>query len=243
MTKGAGHTAVKSRDGMAGEIPFALPEVTANEKRRARRLLAALEEHYPEAECALHYTSPHELLIATILSAQCTDVAVNKATPALFARFTAPCDYAASSALEIEPYVKSLGFFRNKAKAVHLSMKEVVEQFDGEVPQTMEELLTLRGVARKTANVVLSNAFGVQVGVVVDTHVQRLSRRLGLVEEGASVAAIERRLMALFPRDRWGDLSHLLIFHGRGACSARKKECADHPICRGYGRTCECRTD
>ena len=157
--------------------------------------------------------------------------------------FEQPSDYAASSAAEIEPYVKSLGFFRNKSKAVHLSMKEVVERFDGEVPQTMEELLTLRGVARKTANVVLSNAFGVQVGFVVDTHVQRLSRRLGLVEEGTSVAAIERRLMALFPRDRWGDLSHLLIFHGRGACSARKKECADHPICRGYGRTCEGRTD
>ena len=230
-------------EGEDGVIPFELPQVTANEKRRASRLLSALEEHYPDAECALHYTQPHELLIATILSAQCTDVAVNKATPALFGRFAMPADYAASSAEEIEPYVKSLGFFRNKSKAVHLSMKEVVERFGGEVPRTMEELLTLRGVARKTANVVLSNAFGVQVGFVVDTHVQRLSRRLGLVDEGASVAAIERRLMALFPRDRWGDLSHLLIFHGRGACSARKKECADHPICRGYGRTCECRTD
>lgn len=230
-------------DDEDGAIPFDLPQVTANEKKRAKRLLSALEEHYPDAKCALHYTHPHELLIATILSAQCTDVAVNKATPALFERFVMPGDYAASSAEEIEPYVKSLGFFRNKAKAVHLSMKAVVEEFGGEVPQTMEELLTLRGVARKTANVVLSNAFGVQVGFVVDTHVQRLSRRLGLVEEGASVAAIERRLMALFPRDRWGDLSHLLIFHGRGACSARKKACADHPICRGYGRTCEGRPD
>lgn len=235
-------TRVRS-DGEGGAIPFELPRVTANEKKRARRLLSALEEHYPDAECALHYTLPHELLIATILSAQCTDVAVNKATPALFERFAMPGDYAVSSGEEIEPYVKSLGFFRNKAKAVHLSMKAVVEEFGGEVPQTMEELLTLRGVARKTANVVLSNAFGVQVGFVVDTHVQRLSRRLGLVEEGASVAAIERRLMALFPRDRWGDLSHLLIFHGRGACSARKKACADHPICRGYGRTCEGRPD
>lgn len=227
--------------GEGGPIPFSLPQVTPNEKRRARRLLSALEEHYPDAECALHYTSPHELLIATILSAQCTDVAVNKATPALFERFAMPGDYAASSADEIEPYVKSLGFFRNKAKAIHLSMKVVVDRYGGEVPRTMEELLTLRGVARKTANVVLSNAFGVQVGFVVDTHVQRLARRLGLVEEGTSVAAIEQRLMALFPRDRWGDLSHLLIFHGRGACSARKKACADHAICREYGRTCECR--
>ncbi|MBN4052695.1 endonuclease III [Roseiflexus sp. AH-315-K22] len=222
-------------------IPFSLPQVMPNEKRRAKRLLAALDEHYPDATCALDYTAPHELLIATILSAQCTDVAVNKATPALFAKFPLPPDYAASSEDEIEPYVKSLGFFRNKAKAVHASMVAVVEHHDGEVPQTMEQLLTLRGVARKTANVVLSNAFGIQDGVVVDTHVQRLARRLGLVDPGDSVAVIERRLMALFPRDRWGDLSHVLIWHGRGACSARRKACADHPICKGYGRACECR--
>lgn len=234
-------TKTTKRPVKGDEIPFKLPQVAASEKQRAKRLMAALDEHYPDAHCALNFTAPHELLIATILSAQCTDVAVNKATPALFEAFPEPTDYAASTAEEIEPYVKTLGFFRNKAKAVHLSMKEVVDNYGGEVPQTMEDLLTLRGVARKTANVVLSNAFGIHNGVVVDTHVQRLSRRLGLVDEGASVAAIEKKLMALFPRERWGDLSHVLIWHGRGACSARKKECADHPICKGYGKSCECR--
>ena len=168
------------------DVPFPLPTVDAAQKRRAKRLLKALDEHYPDAHCELDYSTPHELLIATILSAQCTDVAVNKATPDLFKAFPAPKDYAMATPKKIEPYIRSLGFFRNKSKAIHSSMTDVVEQHSGEVPRTMSELLALHGVARKTANVVLGNAFGINDGVVVDTHVQRLSVRLGLVEPGTT---------------------------------------------------------
>jgi endonuclease-3 len=212
--------------------------VEASEKRRARRLLAALEAAYPDAHCELNYSSPHELLVATILSAQCTDAAVNKATPALFRRFPTPAAYASATPKQIEPYIRSLGFFRNKSRAIHGAMKEIVEQHGGEVPRTMEELLSLPGVARKTANVVLGNAFGINVGFVVDTHIQRLAVRLCLVERGATVQMIERRLMALFPRERWCDVSHMLIWHGRRACTARVKSC-EHVICRKFGDCCE----
>ncbi len=214
---------------------------TAKERARAAALLDALRERYPDAHCELNYCSAHELLVATILSAQTTDVAVNKVTPALFARFPTPWDYAASTPEEIEGFIRSIGLFRNKAKSVHASMASIVSEFGGEVPATMESLLTLRGVARKTANVVLGNAFGINDGVVVDTHVQRLARRLGLVPEGVPIAAIERRLMALFPRESWCELSHLLIFHGRRACKARMANCSDHPICRDFGSACELR--
>lgn len=216
------------------DLPFVLPPVTAAEKRRARAVLAALRERYPDAHCALHYSSPHELLIATILSAQTTDANVNRATPALFARFPAPADYAASSAEEIEPYVHSLGFFRNKARAVHESMRDIVERFGGDVPRSMDELLTLRGVARKTANVVLGNAFGLNLGFVVDTHIDRLSKRFGLAPADATVAAVERRLCALVPREAWADLSHMFIAHGRAVCKARGGSCANDAICRKY---------
>jgi endonuclease-3 len=225
----------------AGDLPFPLPRVSAAERRRARALLEALERHYPRAGCELDFRSPHELLIATILSAQTTDAAVNKATPALFARFPTPADYAWATPAEIEPYVRSLGFFRNKAKAIHLAMKDIVERFGGRVPRTMDELLTLHGVARKTANVVLGNAFGVNAGVVVDTHVERLARRLGLAGPTTTVPMIERRLMALFPRERWCDVSHMLIWHGRRVCKARGAGCADHPICKRFGVACELR--
>lgn len=225
------------------DIPFELPQVETKDKRRAKRLLDALKEHYPDAECELNFSQPHELLIATILSAQCTDVAVNKATPALFQEFPTPAHYAKAKPEDIEPYVKSLGFFRNKAKSVHAAMTAVVEEFGGEVPGTMEELLTLRGVARKTAGVVLSNCFDTNVGVVVDTHVMRLSERFCLIEDDeiGNPVKIEKRLMALFPRKDWGLLSHLLIFHGRRACSARMKSCADHPVCRKFGTCCNLR--
>lgn len=215
------------------------PRVTAAAKDRADRLYHALEKAYPDAHCELDYTQPHELLVATILSAQTTDVAVNKVTPDLFRRFPTPADFAASSPEEIEPFIRTIGLFRNKAKAVHQAMKTVVERHGGEVPRTMEALLELRGVARKTANVVLGNVFGINEGVVVDTHVERLSKRLGLAPADATVALVERHLMALFPRDAWCQLSHLLIFHGRRACSARLSRCCDHPICREYGRRCE----
>lgn len=213
----------------------------AADRKRAASLLKVLREHYPDAHCELNFGSPHELLVATILSAQATDVSVNKATPALFARFPTPSDYANADAEEIEPYIRTIGLYRNKAKAIKSAMKSIVEDFGGEVPRTMEGLLTLRGVARKTANVVLGNCFGINEGVVVDTHVQRLAARLGLAPRGASTLAIEKRLMDLFPCDSWCDLSHLLIFHGRRACKARMASCADHPICRDFGRACELR--
>ena len=233
--------AKKAPASKSSDFPFTLPQVDASAKRRARRLRDLLAEHYPDAHCELDFSAPHELLIATILSAQCTDVAVNKATPALFKKFPTPADYAKASPEAIEPYVKTLGFFRNKAKSVHAAMSAVVSEFGGQVPSTMEELLTLRGVARKTANVVLSNAFGINNGFVVDTHVMRLSRRLGLIdkdEEGDPVK-IEKKLMALFAREDWGLLSHLMIFHGRRACKARMASCADHPVCRKFGECCE----
>ena len=207
-------------------------------RNRATRLLTALDRAYPDAHCELNHSSPHELLIATILSAQTTDVNVNKATPALFKRFPTPADYAAATPAEIEPFVRSLGFFRNKARAIHEAMKAIVERHGGSVPRTMEELLALRGVARKTANVVLGNAFGMNEGVVVDTHVERLSKRMALAEQTDTVQAIERKLMALFPRERWCDLSHLLIFHGRRACRARGATC-EHAICAEFGSACE----
>jgi len=204
---------------------------TRSERSRAARLLKALRAHYPDAHCELAHSCPHELLVATILSAQATDVSVNKVTPALFAAFPSPADFARATPAEIEPYIKSIGLFRNKAKAIHAAMGAVVERFGGEVPRTMEDLLTLRGVARKTANVVLGNAFGINEGVVVDTHVERLAKRFRLAPVGANVAEVERRLMALFPSERWCMLSHLLIFHGRRACKARGGLCSTDAIC------------
>jgi len=216
------------------DIPFELPRPDPAEKRRAKRILSALRERYPDAKCALNYSSPHELLVATILSAQTTDAAVNKATPALFKAFPTPEAYARATPAKVEPYIRSLGFFRNKAKAIHSAMTDVAERFNGEAPQTMDDLLSLHGVARKTANVVLGNAFGVNVGFVVDTHIERLSKRFGLVETDATVRMIERRLMALFPRDSWTDLSHLLIAHGRAVCKARGALCEQDSICRRF---------
>lgn len=222
------------------DIPFELPRVDAKSRARARRLADALRTHYPDAHCELDYASPHELLIATILSAQSTDVGVNKATPALFERFGAPAGYAEASPEQIEPYIRSLGFFRNKAKSVHEAMRRLVEQHGGDVPQTMDELLALRGVARKTANVVLGNAFDINVGFVVDTHIMRLSWRFGLIDEAErdKPEKIERRLMALFPRSRWCELSHQIIWHGRRACPARGRTPHTHPICKRYGLRC-----
>lgn len=214
-----------------------------NAGARAAELLEALTAAYPDAHCELDFSSPHELLIATILSAQATDVSVNKATPALFSRFPTPAAYARSTPEEIEPFIKTIGLFRNKAKAIHAAMSALVERFGGEVPRTMDELLTLRGVARKTANVVLGNAFNINVGFVVDTHVERLSKRLALVPMDANVASIERRLMELFPQERWCEVSHLLIWHGRRACKARGVRCDQNPICAKFGAACECRAD
>ena len=212
---------------------FKLPEHSSADKRRAGRLYTALTKAYPDAHCELDYDNPHELLIATILSAQATDVGVNKATPALFKAFPTPADYARVTPQDIEPFINSIGLFRNKAKAVQAAMTRVCDEYDGVVPRTMTDLLTLRGVARKTANVVLGNAFDLNMGVVVDTHVMRLSHRFGL-SPGTTPLAVERDLMALFPRPKWTMLSHLLIFHGRRVCKAKGALCADDPICRTY---------
>ena len=188
---------VLKAQGPTSKADFDLPKKTSAEKARAKRILDALYREYPDAHCELEYTNPHELLIATILSAQATDVAVNKATPELFKTYPTPANYAATLPKDIEPYVRSLGFFRNKAKAVHGSMTMIVQEYGGEVPSTMDDLLRLRGVARKTANVVLGNAFGINVGVVVDTHVIRLSDRFALTKHN-DPAKIERDLSMNF---------------------------------------------
>lgn len=226
---------VLKAQGPTSKAEFDLPKKTSADKARAKRIFDALYREYPKAHCELEYSNPHELLIATILSAQATDVSVNKATPELFKTFPTPADYAATAPKDIEPYVRSLGFFRNKAKAVHGAMTMIVQEYGGDVPNTMDDLLRLRGVARKTANVVLGNAFGINVGVVVDTHVIRLSDRLGLTSHN-DPTKIERDLMALFGRSHWTMLSHLLIWHGRRVCKARGALCADHPLCRKYCR-------
>lgn len=217
----------------ADKAEFVLPRKTAGQRERAGKIFKGLFKHYPDAHCELEYTTPHELLIATILSAQATDVAVNKATPALFKKFPTAAAYAKSTPQKIEPFVKSLGFFRNKAKAAHGASTAIVEEFGGDVPQTMEALLTLRGVARKTANVVLGNAFNINMGVVVDTHVQRISQRFNLTKH-RDPKKIELDLMALFPREHWTMLSHLIIFHGRRSCKARGAGCSEHPLCQQY---------
>jgi len=216
------------------DLPFPLPKTTPAQRRRAKQIDAALAERYPDARCALEFASPHELLIATILSAQTTDVNVNKATPALFQAFPTPRDYAKAGAEKIEPYVQSLGFYRNKARAVAESMREVVERHGGEVPRTMDELLALRGVARKTANVVLGNAYGINAGFVVDTHIERLAKRFDLAPQDATVAMVERWLCAQFPREDWCILSHRLISHGRAVCKARNWLCQEDAICRRF---------
>lgn len=220
------------------ELPFSLPRIGGRERARAERLLAALLTEYPDAHCELNYTCPHELLVATILSAQATDASVNKATPALFAHFPAPADYAAATPADVEPYIRTIGLFRNKAKSIHGAMKMIVERHGGIVPRTMAELLELPGVARKTANVILGECFGGGEGFVVDTHVIRLARRLGLAKGDLKPAKLERRLMALFPRAHWAKAAHCLIWHGRRACGARTGDCS-HPICAEFGTACE----
>ena len=200
---------------------------------RAQSIFNALKKRYPDAHCALEYNSPLELLFATILSAQSTDVGVNKATPALFKAFPLVQDYANASPEEIEPYISSIGLFRSKAKSIYTSANLILDDFDGKVPDTMKDLIKLRGVARKTANVVLGNAFNKNEGVVVDTHVGRLAQRFGLTKE-TKPEKIEKDLMALFPQKNWTILSHLLVWHGRQVCKKRGGTCAEDSICKRY---------
>ena len=194
-------------------------------KARARQILRVLKREYPEARCALNHSTPLELLVATILSAQCTDERVNKVTADLFRRYPGCADYAGAPLTELERAVHSTGFYRNKAKAIQAACRLLLERHGGEVPRTMAELLELPGVARKTANVVLGNAFGIASGVVVDTHVSRLAGRLGLSAE-TQPEKTERDLQALVPRREWVAFSHRLIAHGRQVCQARRPRCA-----------------
>ena len=196
---------------------------------RVREVLKRLDQRYPGVTCALQHKSAWELLVATILSAQCTDVRVNMVTPELFRKYPTPRDFAALKPEQLEPDIRSTGFFRNKSKSLVGAAKAVVEKFGGQVPQTMEELLALPGVARKTANVVLGTWFKKAVGVVVDTHVHRISRRLELTRS-SNPKEIEQDLMKVLPQERWIDFSHQVIHHGRALCIARKPKCAECPL-------------
>ena len=195
-------------------------------KQKTRKIIAALKRAYPDAKCALNHSNAFELLIATILSAQCTDARVNIVTADLFRKYRKPEDYLKASPATLQKEIRTTGFFRNKAKSIQGTAKMLTEKFAGRVPQTMDEMLELPGVARKTANVVLGNAFGVLSGVVVDTHVTRLSRRLGLTTQ-KQAERIENDLIELVPKKDWVIFSHLLIFHGRNICKARNPLCAD----------------
>lgn len=198
----------------------------ADKKTRTTEIIRRLKKAYPDAHCELNYTSPFELLVATILSAQCTDVRVNIVTADLFRKYRGPADFLAVSPVELQQDIHSTGFFRNKSKNIQAACRRIIENYDGEVPQTMQEILTLGGVARKTANVVLGNAFGIASGVVVDTHVSRLSQRLGLTKN-KTPEKIEHDLSALVPKKQWVMFPHWMIFHGRRICIARKPKCLE----------------
>lgn len=198
----------------------------SEEKRRAVEIIERLRREYPEARCALVHSNAFELLVATILSAQCTDERVNIVTANLFRKYRKPQDYLDASQEELEKDIYSTGFFRNKAKNIQGACQKIIHQFGGKTPQTMDELLTLNGVARKTANVVLGNAFGIASGVVVDTHVSRLSQRLGLTRNTVA-EKIEKDLQTLVPREDWIMFPHWLIAHGRKICQARRPKCSE----------------
>jgi endonuclease-3 len=222
-----------ARKKAAGRVVPAKPVPAPAAKSKARGSLApdriaailkGLDEAYPEAECALNHRSPWELLVATILSAQCTDVRVNLVTPELFRRFPTPAAMAKAKLPEIETLIRSTGFFHNKAKSIQGAARKVVEEFGGQVPQTLAELITLPGVARKTASVVLGVCFSKAEGIVVDTHVLRIARRLGLAKS-ESPQKVEQELMRILPQSRWISFSHQIIHHGRQVCDARKPKC------------------
>jgi len=195
-------------------------------KERVKQIIRLLKRAYPDAKCSLNHSNAFELLIATILSAQCTDERVNIVTADLFRKYRKPEDYLKVSEKELQKDIRTTGFFRNKTKSIQGTARVLTESYGGEVPDTMEELLELPGVARKTANVVLGNAFGVKSGIVVDTHVTRLTHRLGLTEQ-KTAEKIERDLIELVPRKDWVIFSHLLIYHGRKICKARNPSCAE----------------
>jgi endonuclease-3 len=208
-------------------------------KERVDAILKGLDEAYPNAVCALDHRTPWELLVATILSAQCTDVRVNLVTPELFQRFPTPAAMAKATLPELEGLIRTTGFFRNKAKSIQGAAKKIVTNFGGEVPQTLAELITIPGAARKTANVVLGVSFGKAEGVVVDTHVFRIARRLELAK-GDTAEKVEQELMKVLPRHRWISFSHQIIQHGRKVCTARSPKCREcnlEPLCRSKDKT------
>ena len=207
-----------------------MPRETAKARTtRLKKIIAGLDRTYPEAHCELDYRSPLELLIATILSAQCTDKRVNIVTRQLFKQYRSAADYAKAPLVELEQAIRTTGFFRNKARNIQACCRKLVERHGGQVPRTMEELTRLDGVGRKTANVVLDNAFGINAGVVVDTHVARLSHRLGLTKQ-STPEKIEQDLMVLVPQKQWTLFSHWLIWHGRRRCFARRPDCNECEI-------------
>jgi len=217
----AAKTAAGSRRGHSGLVFGRGPNPV-----RVAAILRGLDQAYPEANCELKHENAFQLLISTILSAQCTDVVVNQVTEHLFPKYPEAKALAYANPAEIEKEIRRTGFFRNKTKSIIGASKKIVEEFHGEVPRTMEELLTLPGVARKTANVVLGTAFGIASGVVVDTHVQRLSARLDLTKN-TDPKKIEQDLMQIIPKDKWVIFSHQLIWHGRRVCFARKPQCLE----------------
>jgi endonuclease-3 len=206
-------------------------ETLSTRTARLKKIITALDRSYPGAHCELDHRNPLELLIATILSAQCTDKRVNIVTQELFKRYRSAADYANAPLADLEQAIKTTGFFRNKARNIKAACQAIVEKHGGKVPQTMEELIQLGGVGRKTANVVLGNAFGINIGVVVDTHVARLSYRLGLTKQ-KTPEKIEQELMALVPQKQWTLFSHWLIWHGRRRCFARKPDCTNCELLR-----------
>ncbi|MDX2181322.1 MAG: endonuclease III [Bryobacteraceae bacterium] len=215
------------------------PKTAADRKARVQTILDRLDDRYPNVTCALHHSNAWELLVATILSAQCTDERVNKVTPGLFAKYPTIADFANVSQAELAKDIHSTGFFNNKAKSVIGAAKKVLGEFGGEIPREIDKLLTVPGAARKTANVVLGTAFGIASGVVVDTHVSRISQRLDLTKETDPVK-IERDLMKAVPQDRWISFSHQVIHFGRGICVARSPKCAECPmsdLCYSKDRT------
>jgi endonuclease III len=215
------------------------PKTAAERRARVDRILRGLDEMYPNATCALEHRDPWQLLVATILSAQCTDKRVNMVTPALFAKYPTPRDFAAVRSEVLAHDIRSTGFFNNKAKSIVGAAKKVVQEFGGKVPRTMEEMLTIPGAARKTANVVLGTAYGVAAGLVVDTHVQRVARRLDLTKNTDPVK-IEQDLIKVIPKERWILFSHQIIHHGRALCQARKPRCSEcllDPVCYAKDKT------
>ena len=217
----------------------AKPKTAGERQARLQHILAALDKLYPNVTCALDHSNAWELLVATILSAQCTDKRVNMVTPGLFRKYPTIRDFAAASQEEMAQDIRSTGFFNNKAKSVIGAARRILADFAGEVPRDMDRLLTVPGAARKTANVVLGTAFGIASGVVVDTHVQRIARRLDLTQHTDPVK-VEKDLMKILPREKWILFSHQIIHHGRGPCTARNPKCAEcglEPLCYARDKT------